>query len=135
MYNRHDLELVNDVDRNNKLVKNISFNYAVELDDDLVAVHKTRGNVKLDKFNYIGFVVLEKAKLYLYKAIYEYFEKELDCSYHFSGSDSLFIRINVPLDSDIETEMNKRITCSWFLFLILVPNKLLMKKLYLGTLI
>ena len=51
VYNRQDVELVKDVDRFIKLVKNISFKYAVEFDDDLVAVHKTRSNVKLDKFN------------------------------------------------------------------------------------
>ena len=78
LYNRQDVELVNDVDRYIKLVENIGFNYSVEFDDDLVAVHKTRGNAKLDKFNYIGFVILEKAKLFMYKAIYDYFEKELD---------------------------------------------------------
>ena len=72
-----------------------------------MAVHKTRGNVKLDKFIYIGFVILEKAKLFMYKAIYDYFEKELDCSYHYTDTDSIFININVPLDSNIETEMNK----------------------------
>ena len=60
VYNRQDVELVNEVDRYIKLIENISFKYAVEFDDDLVAVHKTRGNVKLDKFNYIGFVILEK---------------------------------------------------------------------------
>ena len=107
VYNRQDVELVNDVDRYIKLVKNMSFKYAVEFDDDLVAVHKTRGNIKLDKFNYIGFVILEKAKLFKYKAIYECFEKELDCSYHYTDTDSIIININVPLDSDIETEMNK----------------------------
>ena len=42
-----------------------------------MAVHKTRSNVKLDKFNYIGFAILEKAKLFMYKAINDYFEKEL----------------------------------------------------------
>ena len=51
VYNRQDVELVNDVDRYIKLVENISFKYAVEFDDELLAVHKTRGNVKLDKFN------------------------------------------------------------------------------------
>ena len=107
MYNRQDVELVSEVDRYIKLVEKISFKYAVEFDDDLVAVHKTRGNVKLDKFNYIGFVMLEKAKLFMCKAIYEYFEKELDCSYHYTDNDSIFININVPLDSNIETEMNK----------------------------
>ena len=58
VYNRQDAELVNDVDRYIKFVKNVSFKYAVEFDDELLAVHKTRGNVKLDKFNYIGFVIL-----------------------------------------------------------------------------
>ena len=43
----------------------------------------------------------------MYKAIYEYFEKELDCSYHYTDTDSIFININVSLNSDIETEMNK----------------------------
>ena len=107
VYNRQDVELVNDVDRYFKLVQNNIFKYAVEFDDDLVAVHKTRGNVKLDKFNYISFVILEKAKLFMYKAIYEYFRKELDCSYHYTDTDSIFININVPLDNDIEKEMNK----------------------------
>ena len=107
VYNRQDVELVNDVDRYIKLVENIGFKYSVEFDDDLVAVHKTRGNVKLDKFNYIGFVILEKAKLFMYKAIYDYFEKELDCSYHYTDTDSIFININTPLDSTIEKEKDK----------------------------
>ena len=42
---------------------------------------------------------------YWFCYIYKYFEKKLDCSYHYT--DSIFININVPLDSDIETEMNK----------------------------
>ena len=43
----------------------------------------------------------------MYKVIYDYFEKELDWSYHYTDTDSLFININVPLDSKIETERNK----------------------------
>ena len=107
VYNRQDVELVKEVDRYIKLVENVNFKYTVEFDDDLVAVHKARGNVKLDKFNYIGFVIIEKAKLFMYKAIYDYFEKVLDCSYHYTDTDSIFININVPLDIDIKTEMNK----------------------------
>ena len=61
IYNRQELEIGNDVHSYIKLVKNISFKYAVEFDDDLLAVHKTRDNVKLDKFNYNSFVILEKA--------------------------------------------------------------------------
>ena len=33
--------------------------------------------------------------------------RKLDCSYHYTDTDSIFININVPLDSDVETEMNK----------------------------
>ena len=107
VYNRQDVESVNEIDRYIKLVEKISFKYAIEFDDVLVALHKTRSNVKLDKFNYIGFVILEKVKLFMYKAIYDYFEKKLDCSYHYTDTDSIFININVPLNSNIETEMNK----------------------------
>ena len=107
VYNRQDVQFVNDVDRYIKFVENIGFKYSVEFDDDLVTVHKTRGNVNLDKFNYIGFVILEKAELFMYKAIYDYFEKKLDYSYHYTDTDSLFININIPLDIYIETEMNK----------------------------
>ena len=60
VYNRQDVELVKEANRYIKLVENISFKYVVEFDDDLVAVHKARGNVKLDKFNCIGFVILQK---------------------------------------------------------------------------
>ena len=67
-----------------------------------MAVHKTRGKAKLDKINYIGFVIMEKAKLFMYKAIYEYFDKELDCIYRSKDTDSIFININVPLDSTKE---------------------------------
>ena len=43
----------------------------------------------------------------MYKTIYDYFEKELDCSYHYTDTDSIFINIKVPLDGNIETVMNK----------------------------
>ena len=58
-------------------------------------------------FYYIGFAILEKSKLFMYKAIYEYCEKEIDCSYHYTDTDSISMNINVSLDSTIEKEMNK----------------------------
>ena len=42
----------------------------------------------------------------MYKAIYDYFEKELDCSYHYSNNDSMFININVPDACTIYEEMD-----------------------------
>ena len=34
-------------------------------------------------------------------------EKELDCVYHYTDTNIIFINIIIPLDSYIETEMNK----------------------------
>ena len=44
VYNRQDVELVNDVDRYIKLVANNGFKYFVEFDDDLVAVQEVMLN-------------------------------------------------------------------------------------------
>ena len=106
-FNRLNRELVNDFYRYIKLVDNTNFKYAAESDYGMVAVHKTRGNVKFCIFKYIGFVILEKVKLFKYKAIYDYFEKVLDCSYHYTDTDSIFVKLSMPLDINIETEMNE----------------------------
>ena len=45
--------------------------------------------------------------LFLYKAIYDYFEKELDCCYHYTDTDSIFINLNVPDGGTINEEMDK----------------------------
>ena len=42
----------------------------------------------------------------MYKAIYDYFEKELDCSYSYIDTGSIFININVPDGATVD-EMNK----------------------------
>ena len=46
LYNRQDVAIINDELRYFKLVKKINSTYAVEIDDDFVAVHKIKGNVK-----------------------------------------------------------------------------------------
>ena len=107
MQNRQSVEIVNNVDRYNKLVENIDLYNAVEFGDNLVGVNKVGANVKLDKFNYIGFIILEKAKLSMYKAIYDYCEKEFDFSYHYTGTDSKFTKINVPEGGTIDEEMDE----------------------------
>ena len=52
-----------------KIEIKISRKNAVLFDDDLVAIHKVKGNVKLDRFNFIGFFILQKFKLFMYKAL------------------------------------------------------------------
>ena len=59
----------------------------------MVAIHKIRGIVRLYKFNCIEVVILEKAKLFMFQALYDHFEKELDCFYDFTDTDSIFLMI------------------------------------------
>ena len=107
MYNWHDLEKANDVDIYIKLKRNKNFKYAIEFDDDLPAVNIIRANVRLDKFSFIGFAILERAKLFIYKTIFDSFEKELDCSYHSTDTDSIFIKTKSPDGSTFNNEMDK----------------------------
>ena len=102
-----NLNVPNDIDRYIKLVENFDFICAVECDDVLISVHKTRSKVQLDKFNYIVFVLIENAKLFLYKAIKEYFEKYLDRCYHYTDTNSMFINLNVPIGDSNNEEKNQ----------------------------
>ena len=43
--------------------------YGVPISEDLVAGQTDKGRVKLHKFSCIGFVILEKAKLFMHKTI------------------------------------------------------------------
>ena len=65
MYNRQDVELFKDGDRYIKLVDKISFNNAVEFDDDLVAVHKTSENKKLEFYLYWYCHIRESKTVYV----------------------------------------------------------------------
>ena len=70
-------------------------------------MHKTTLIVILDKFNYIGFVILEKVKLFMHKAIYDYYEKSSDCTNPYTDTDSIFLKFNVPLVSTIGKEIDE----------------------------
>ena len=43
----------------------------------------------------------------MYKAIYEYFEKELDCSYLYIDTHSIFMKIIIHMGGSISGELNK----------------------------
>ena len=57
VYKRQDVELFDEVDGYLTLVENAKFKNFVGFDDDLVALHKTREHVELDKFNYILYLL------------------------------------------------------------------------------
>ena len=77
IYDRQNIDLVKYFAGCLELVENSSFKYAVDIHEDLSSVHPVRDNVKFDKFRCIRFLFLEKAKLFLYKNIYDYFDKTI----------------------------------------------------------
>ena len=67
-----------------------------------MAVNITKGN--------IGFIIFEKAKLFMYTAIYyNCSESYLNCTYLvYLYTSSIFVHINVPEGSTIKQELKKR---------------------------
>ena len=63
------------------------------LDKNLVAIHRIRPVLLLNKPIYIGFSVLALSKLLMYDWHYNYFVKKFDCSLLFTDTDSLVYEI------------------------------------------
>ena len=63
------------------------------IDRNLVAIHKVKPILLLNKPIYIGFSVLELSKLLMYDWHYNYFAKKFDCNLLFTDTDSLVYEI------------------------------------------
>ena len=63
------------------------------LDKNLVAIHRVKPVLLLNKPIYIGFSVLELSKLLIYDWHHYYFVKKFDCSLLFTDTDSLVYEI------------------------------------------
>ena len=63
------------------------------LDKNLVAIHKVKLVLLLNKPIYVGFCVLDVSKLLMYDWHYNYFVKTFDCSLCFTDTDSLVYEI------------------------------------------
>ena len=59
----------------------------------MVAIHKIKPVLRLNKPIYVGFCVLELSKLLMYNWHYNYFVKNFDCSLLFTDTDSLVYEI------------------------------------------
>ena len=68
--NRQDVEIVNKLDRCKQLVGKATYKSTSIFSNNLVAIHNYRSVFKQDKFNYIGFVILELSKLKIYEFVY-----------------------------------------------------------------
>ena len=86
---RISVKLVNNDKDYVKYVSRPTFVSQKILDKNLVAIHKVKPMLLLNKPTYVGFCVLDLSKLLMYDWHYNYFVKRFDCSLCFTDTDSL----------------------------------------------
>ena len=90
---RVNVKLVNNEKDYLKVVNKPSFVSQKILDKNLVAVHKIKPVLMLNKPIYVDFSILELSKMIMYDWHYNYFVKKFDCSLLFTDTDSLVYEI------------------------------------------
>ena len=90
---RVNFKLINNGKKYLKVVSRPSFVSQKILDKNLVAVHKIKPVLLLDKPIYVGFSILELSKMIMYDWHYNYFVKKFDCSLLLTDTDSLLYEI------------------------------------------
>ena len=90
---RVNVKLINNEKKYLKVVSWPSFVSQKILDKNLIAVHKIKLALLLNKLIYVGFSILELSKMIMYDWHYNYFVKKFDCSLLFSDTDSLVYEI------------------------------------------
>ena len=90
---RVSVKLVNNGKDYVKCISRPTFVSQKILDKNLVAIHKVKPVLLLNKPIYVGFCVLDLSKLLMYDWHYNYFLKKFDCSLCFTDTDSLVYKI------------------------------------------
>ena len=90
---RINVKLVNNEKDYLKVVSRPSFVSQKILDKNLVAIHKIKPVLLLNKPICVGFSILELNKMIMYDWHYNYFVKKFDCSLLFTDTDSLVYEI------------------------------------------
>ena len=88
-----NVKLVNNKEDYIKYTSRPTFVSQKILDKNLVAIHKTKPVLMLNKPIYIDFSALELSKLLMYDWHYNYFLKNFDCNLLFTDTDSLVYEI------------------------------------------
>ena len=93
--NRQDVEIVNKLDRYKQLAGKPTYKSTSIFSNNLAAVHNYRSVVEQDKFNYIGFVILELSKLKIYEFVYNVLKPIYNNNFSlcYMDTDSLHIRL------------------------------------------
>ena len=90
---RVNVKLINNENNYLKVDSRPSFVSQKILDKNLVAVHKIKSVLLLNKPIYVGFSILELRKMIMYDWHYNCFVKKFDCSLLFTDTDSLVYEI------------------------------------------
>ena len=90
---RVNVKLINNEKKYLKVVSRPSFVSQKILDKNLVAVHKIKPVLLVNKPIYVGFSILELSKMIMYDWHYNYFVKKFNCSLLFTDTDSLVYEI------------------------------------------
>ena len=90
---RVNVKLINNEKKYLKVVSRHSLVSQKILDKNLVAVHKKKSALLLNKPIYVGFSILELSKMIMYDWHYNYFAKKFGCSLLFTDTDSLVYEI------------------------------------------
>ena len=110
--NRCDVEIITNKERARKVVNSPNFERSMYINDDTLAMLKSKNKLLLNKPIQVGFAILELSKLLLYEFHYDYiknkFGENVDLVY--SDTDSLVYDIRTEdLYADIKPDLN-----TWF---------------------
>ena len=106
---RVSVKLVNNEKDYVKYVSRPTFVFQKILDENLVAIHKVKPVLLLNKPIYVGFCLLDLSKLLMYDWHYNYFVKKFDCNLLFTDTDSLVYEIRGVDDVYEKVHEDKRI--------------------------
>ena len=89
---RQNLQIGQGKEGYKKIVAHPLTKRVTDFGDGVYAVHKYKKNIKMNKFPYIGFVVLELSKLLMYRYVYDVLQpifKNNDFKCHYTDTDSI----------------------------------------------
>ena len=106
---RMDVKLINNAKDYLKSVGRPTFVSQKIFSKNVVAIHKIKPTLLLNKPIYVGFSILELSKLLMYDFHYNYFKKNYDATLLFTDTDSLVYEIKgvddiyekIHLDKDL----------------------------------
>ena len=111
VYNRQNIKIVNTKEKAMHHAAKLGFTRSTHFGKDVEAIHYKRTTIKFDKFNYIGFTVLELSKLTMYRFVYDVLYKAYGDNFKIHGGDTDSVFIELINNSDI-TKISEHIHSS-----------------------